>query len=62
VSALERQAHRLWQSWAVYRKHTTCSCCLAHRYCGAARQSGRWLCPPCFDTSPEAEQVLRRSA
>lgn len=61
MSTVEREALALWKRWAHWQKFTTCGCCHVFRYCGLGTRRGRWLCPPCFDTSPEAERFLGRS-
>ena len=49
MSQLERQAIRNWLIWAAYRKSTFCADCNRRLTCGAARKSGPFLCPGCFD-------------
>lgn len=52
MTTLATAALRAWRGWAGYMKYRPCSRCKEDRYCGAARQSGPWLCVDCFDQHP----------
>jgi hypothetical protein len=49
VSALEREARRLWAAWGDYAKSTRCHGCGSFCYCRRPAGGRRWLCLSCFD-------------